>query len=69
MYYFLYYLLYVLYILSMSEYILKPADTCCLFVFTVLSDEDIDPHNQDNHNDWPAGILVCKFMQIMSIMT
>ncbi len=48
----------------MSEYILKPADACCLWVFTVLSDEDIDPHNQDNHNDLPAGIQVCQLCQL-----
>ena len=48
----------------MSEYILKPADTCFFCVFTVFSDEDIDPHKQDNHNDWPAGILVCKLCQL-----
>ncbi len=48
----------------MSEYILKPADACCLFVSTVLSDEDIDPHNQDDHNDPPAGIWLCQLCQL-----
>ncbi len=48
----------------MSGYILKLADACCLFVPPVLSDEDIDPHNQDDHNDPPAGIQLWQLCQL-----